>query len=1136
MIGNFTSYLTDRQPMRYIAIAIAALCLLSTSATGMTDIYQLSKTTGTATDMSGSTTLFGTYRSNVSSSLTNIGFDFYFDGRRYTTFSVTTSGLMSLGVRPYSTYYPYYFPNSTTMNNSYPAIAGFWGRYCYTTGSGKVHYKVTGTAPRRVLTVEWLNVGRYGSLSYTGGTWQVRLHEGTNRIEFYYGNILRGPNTSTSYSGAIGIASSNTRYLNVYGNDFPREVYEYPSGQYYTYYRTYYDPINSGTIYIFNPCDRELAFSGNTAEGGTADMDNGDVLLTNQETQRGNTDVFSPFTLSNPDNGCSPVTYSLSISGAAAGDYVITSGASGTLGIGESVIPNIQFTPQALGDRSATLTLTTSNGQRFTYLLNAKGLTRMEWIGDMEQGGTSGMDDGDILMTEIEVHRNDSDDFTPFTIRNFNTNAGAEPAVVQYILNDPLNEYSIRLASGDESLTESLAANASSTPIVTFAPHANGSEYGTGHQEATLTVIADGEQRVFTLNGFSVAPAAEFYYEDGNRVATSDRTVFRAVESCVGESVTTVRFDIENVNRMDVRIDDFDVYEIDSRIQQGGQRYPMQLDNWGRLMAMQDYFVSTVPGVAPQSLNAKVELPFVIKPGEKRVLYVNFIATRPGKRYARVFMRTNAVNFFGEDEENFMPGSAGTAPVEGMVTLGAFARGFGSQLAKDMDGGLNGLALTFDPVKVGSFVESDVTVYNTGDCELRINEGDFRPVTGDVDEFELVKIFEGATVDNGDYVIPVGGSAKVTARFTPSRSGSRRASIMMRTNDSTIYADGVAERGIYYLDLFGSGKADLRVRNAYLAPAVIDGPGSTGIVRVVNTSTEVIEIDGFGLTGPNTNEIMEDPANPWPATPFKLLPETSVELGVAFNPMSGSAPGVRAVMVDISYGSGETISADVMGEAGTRTLLAAPQSLFDGVSIPVGSLDRQIAVITNSGSFPVQLTDVRIEGDGADQYTMYSSGRTVLDPGASEFIEITYAPTVAGPSNANLVVTSNATNGDQVISLGAMASGTSVIGNPSGANISVSPVNAANRAAVSGGFALHQSLPNPARDVAELTYSLAVDGSVELSIYDSKGVLVQTVVQGDRVAGTYTEKVNVQDLTSGTYVYMLRHNGKVLTRSMTVVK
>src|SRR5690606_27670375 len=103
-------------------------------------------------------------------SLIDIGFDFYFDENRKTRFSVTPAGLLSFDTYTYSTYYSYYFPERLSSSSYYPVIGAFNCRYGYPTSSGKVHYKRMGTAPNRMLVVEWKNVGRFGSLSYQGGT------------------------------------------------------------------------------------------------------------------------------------------------------------------------------------------------------------------------------------------------------------------------------------------------------------------------------------------------------------------------------------------------------------------------------------------------------------------------------------------------------------------------------------------------------------------------------------------------------------------------------------------------------------------------------------------------------------------------------------------------------------------------------------------------------------------------------------------------------------------------------------------------------------------------------------------------------------------------------------------------------
>lgn len=1102
--------------------------------------------------MSGSTQLFGAYQSNSSSALTNIGFDFYFDQTRYTTFSVTPSGLMSFGTRPYSTYYPYYWPNGSPLNSSYPAVCAYWGRYFYPGSNGKVHYKLTGTAPNRMLTVEWLNVQYFGSSTSHYGTYQVRIYERTNKIEFYYGNMSRPPSSSTSYSAAIGIAASSTRYINVYGNNFPTEIYLYPNGRANTYYLSYYEQITNGTIYTFSPCERTLYAIGDQTEGGTEDMEAGDELLTQQETMRGNSEAFHPFALSNPDNGCSSLGYTMSISGPDAGDYFIPN-PSGTLNIGERTVPDIVFTPQAVGTRQATLTIRLSNGEQFSYVLKANGGTRIEWIGHREQGGTEDMEDNDLLMTGIELERGTSGDFAPFTIRNFNNRVGSPDAAVTYVLNDPFDEYTIRLAgpqggpTGAEekgaqvaasmTISDRIAPGEGSTPIITFSPHRNGAEYGTGPQPATLTIIADGEERVYRLNGFSIAPAAEFYFNGTERVIGSDRTLFRDVRTCVGGEATTVVFRVENVNRRTVYINAFEAFEMDSRVRQGKPSYPMQIDMWGNTVPMSDYFLTEAPGTAPATANERLQFPLAVNPGETKVYHLTFIAHRPGKRYGRIFLRTNCVNFFGDDAENFLLTQPPGEPTEGLMTMEFFGRGIGGHLSKDAEGELSGLSLTFAPVKVGVSGVAETTIHNTGECDLLVNEGDLRLVSGDVDEFELIEVLAGINVDaNGNYVIPAGGQGVIRARFTPSRSGSRRATAFLRTNDSALYMDGIAERGVYYLNLYGVGKADLHTRNLRLDPAVIDGPGTNGTIRVENASTDIVEVTGLALSGANTDEIIEDPAMPWPTLPLKLMPGEIYELGVAFNPLAGSAPGLRQATLEITYGGGEVLAAQVSGLAGTRLLTAASPSLFEGMVVPVGQIMRRVAVITNTGTFPVSLSDVTIEGTGAADYAFRAPERTTLDPGGSEFIEVTYSPTVPGPSTANLIFRSNATNGDQMIALGGLGTGTHPVGNPSEASITVGEENNAARAVASAGFTLGQNLPNPARDAVEISYNLPESGVVELSLYDPAGRLIRTLAAGERSAGEHSVQMDVRELPSGLYVYVLRQNGEILTRSMKVVK
>ena len=65
-----------------------------------------------------------------------------------------------------------------------PLLAPFWDNLNMSTGG--VYYQTTGTAPSRVFTLEWNNA-RWPS-TVTSGTisFQVKLYEGTGRIEYLY--------------------------------------------------------------------------------------------------------------------------------------------------------------------------------------------------------------------------------------------------------------------------------------------------------------------------------------------------------------------------------------------------------------------------------------------------------------------------------------------------------------------------------------------------------------------------------------------------------------------------------------------------------------------------------------------------------------------------------------------------------------------------------------------------------------------------------------------------------------------------------------------------------------------------------------------------------------------------------------
>jgi uncharacterized repeat protein (TIGR01451 family) len=173
--------------------------------------YTFSTTvTGSLADMSsGTTQLIAADQDDVASAVTLIGFDFYFMGARQDRFSVNSNGSLRFGATVIST--TAYDP----LAQAGQALITAYGADQRThAGNGKVHFKVTGAAPNRVLTVEWLNMQADFNAGGTADlTYQMRLAETAGTIQFTYGAMAMsaaGAADPNSQSPQNGFSSSNT--------------------------------------------------------------------------------------------------------------------------------------------------------------------------------------------------------------------------------------------------------------------------------------------------------------------------------------------------------------------------------------------------------------------------------------------------------------------------------------------------------------------------------------------------------------------------------------------------------------------------------------------------------------------------------------------------------------------------------------------------------------------------------------------------------------------------------------------------------------------------------------------------------------------------------------------------------------
>jgi len=83
---------------------------------------------------------------------------------------------------------------------------------------------------------------------------------------------------------------------------------------------------------------------------------------------------------------------------------------------------------------------------------------------------------------------------------------------------------------------------------------------------------------------------------------------------------------------------------------------------------------------------------------------------------------------------------------------------------------------------------------------------------------------------------------------------------------------------------------------------------------------------------------------------------------------------------------------------------------------------------------------------------------------------------------------------------------------------------------------LYQNYPNPFNPATEIKFSLAESSKVNLSVYNTNGQLVKTLVDGKTEKGYHSINFDASELNSGIYFYQLDVNGNVQTKKMIMLK
>jgi hypothetical protein len=206
---------------RWVPVALLPLLPLAARAQNLNYApANATNTAGTYTDLGTTGTVITTTSTDdANSAATPIGFTFNFNGTAFTQFVLNTNGFIKLGAAAPSAANLYYAAEATIGGDPFTStnaadvnILAPFNVDLLSGTAGAAEYRVftSGAAGSQVCTIQWKNVKDKtltNSTQYDNFSFQLKLYEGSNNIEFVYGPTVAG----TTGADAFRIAASGIK-------------------------------------------------------------------------------------------------------------------------------------------------------------------------------------------------------------------------------------------------------------------------------------------------------------------------------------------------------------------------------------------------------------------------------------------------------------------------------------------------------------------------------------------------------------------------------------------------------------------------------------------------------------------------------------------------------------------------------------------------------------------------------------------------------------------------------------------------------------------------------------------------------------------------------------------------------------
>jgi hypothetical protein len=300
---------------------------------------------------------------------------------------------------------------------------------------------------------------------------------------------------------------------------------------------------------------------------------------------------------------------------------------------------------------------------------------------------------------------------------------------------------------------------------------------------------------------------------------------------------------------------------------------------------------------------------------------------------------------------------------------------------------INPSPLNFNSVNVGSNAMQTVTLTNTGNATLNITAA---TITG-----------SGYTMSLQPTSINAGANTAFTVTFTPTTGGSTSGSISITSNAPNSPAS---------IGLSGTG----------LQAQISATPSSVpfGTVVIGNTNSQSVALKNNGNTTLTFSQINVSGTvfnQTGLSTTTTIAAGASATFNATFTPSSTTPVTGTITLTTNGTPSQLVINLSGTGQTATFLLGANPTSLSFG-SVNDGTSSQLTSSLTNNGNSNLTISSVTATGTG---FTVSGvANNTVLTPGQSATLTVTFAPAAAGAvTGASITIASNAAGSPATIGL-----------------------------------------------------------------------------------------------------------------------